>query len=262
MADEESNSEAQGERASDESETSEIEELLEVGYEQLDDFMGWLEMYRGLSAKLAQQDSFNAEAWIDYLANYERKTATEANEYDLRWFLFSHYLRKTLADQETALRLPISLANFYTYLQAEQGFAPPAWLRETLEDQGYYTQRREEFLALDEQDEESWQLGFRRWCEELDAELDMRGLLLPKDLGEGLRWGERMGWREAALWSEANRLWQEERALLLGRGYSLKETVERLLHTYALWLETPQARLEERTPVEVILEERRDAEEE
>ncbi len=75
-------------------------------------------------------------------------------------------------------------------------------------------------------------------------------------------WGELMGWREATLRDEANRLWQEEREALLREGLDYETARQRLIDSYHLWLDTPQMRLEGATPRELILEERRERAEE
>ena len=84
----------------------------------------------------------------------------------------------------------------------------------------------------------------------------MRCLWLPSEMGDGLAWSERMGWREATLREEANRIWQLEREELLMDGLDYDSVRERLGESYLIWLDTPQERLEDRTPRETIIEER------
>lgn len=242
----------------DERDDRDIQTLLDVGYEQLDGFTAWLEESMGVDTRTAQQDCFNAESLIDYLANYPRKEAMDVDEFDLRWFVFNHYIRKAMADSETELRLPDSLLRFFTYLSSEHGYAVPDWLYGVLEDRAFYVKRRQEYLDLDMQDEAQWQEGFRAWNTEMESDLDTRCLWLPIELGEGLAWGERMGWTEGALQMEANRLWQEERTELLQEGMDYESARTRLLASYGLWLDTPQARLEDLSPREAILAERRE----
>lgn len=240
----------------DESEDPDIEALLTIGYEQLDQFAGWLEEDRGLPLRVVQRDTFNAEALLDYLANYAHKPAAAADEYDLRWFVFSHYIRKAGADRETEERLLTSLRNFYTFLHHAHDSPPPAFLWETLDEPAFYLKRLREYAALDPEDERAWERGFRIWCEELEDDLDTRCLSLPRDLGQGLFWGDRMGWREATLREEAIRRWQQERAELLSEAMDFETARAYLLSSYFEWLETPHPHLDGRTPAEVILEER------
>jgi len=234
-----------------------IEALLNVGYEQLDGFAEWLEASLGLDTRTAQQDCFNAEALIDYLANQQRKAAADINEFELRWFLFSHYIRKAMADAETEERLPDSLRRFFTYLSAEHGYAMPSWMQAALDERPFYLARRQAYADLDSEDEREWEEGFRAWCAELEDDLDTRALWLPRDMGEGMDWGDIMGWREATLQEEANQLWQEERQTLLDDGMDYETARSRLLDSYYLWLDTPQERLEGATPREIVLDERR-----
>src|SRR5262245_36276391 len=88
---------------------SPLQALLDEAYDQLDRFVDWVERYLELDTRIAQQDCFNAEFLIDYLVNQFEKAVAEINEFELRWFLFSHYLRKAMADAETEERLPDSL---------------------------------------------------------------------------------------------------------------------------------------------------------
>src|SRR5580700_9883469 len=89
-----------------------ITELLDIGYDQLDRFVEWSESTLRLDARTSQQDVFNAEALMDYLANHHRKLIADVNEYELRWFVFSHYIRKAMADTETEVRLLSSIERF------------------------------------------------------------------------------------------------------------------------------------------------------
>jgi hypothetical protein len=235
---------------------SEIQEILDIGYDQLDGFVNWLEEHLGLDVRTAQQDCFNAECLIDYLANSPHKEAANINEFDLRWFLFSHYIRKVKADTEIEARLPDSLLRFFQFLQAEHAANLPEWVYSVLEDHQYYQQRRESFLALDELNEREWKEGFRAWCLDLEEDLDLRCLWLPNEMGNGLAWSERMGWREATLREEANRIWQSEREELLMDGLDFDSVRERLGESYLIWLDTPQERLDDRSPRETILDER------
>lgn len=235
-----------------------IEALLSLGYEQLDGFARWLEQDRGVTTRYANQDCFNAEMLMDYLANLRRKSVHEINEYDLRWFVFSHYIRKAEADAETEERLPVSLRNFFAFLRMNYDFETPAYVEEILEDVTYYNKRRQDYDALDAQNERRWEEGFREWCAELSDDLDLRCLSLPRELGDGLDWGDTRGWREATLWEEANNNWQNERAELMRDGIDYETVRANLMSSYLLWVDTPQLRLDDKTPAEVILEERLD----
>jgi len=233
-----------------------IEELLDLGYQQLDGFVEWVERVRGLDTRTAQQDCFNAESFVDYLANHQRKSATDVNEYELRWFTYSHYIRKSIADRETQNRLPESLLRFFEYLRADYGLTLPEWIYATLEESDDYRERLARFTALSDEDEGEWKIGFEEWCEDLENDLDSRCLWLPNDIGDGMTWAEQMGWREAALRTDANRLWQSMRSELLSSGLSVEAARERLVAANLIWLDTPEDRLEGLSPRQTILAER------
>lgn len=240
---------------------ADIQEILDEGYERLDQFMQWGEETLGLDARTVQQDCFNAESLTDYLANSHRKRTEDINEFELRWFLFSHYIRRAMADIETEERLPDSLRRYFEYLRSEHAYNVPDWLYAGLDDRAFYEKRLRDFRALPE-DDMQWKEGFQQWSEELEDDLDTRCLLMLREIGDGLQWQDPMGWREATLYEEANRVWQTERAELLFNGLDYEAARERLTETYLGWMQTPQGKLDDDTPLEVIIQERNDREEE
>ena len=262
MADEWDGEERVPADAEGEEDDADIGSLLDAGYDLLDGFVTWLEEQAGLSTRIAQQDCFNAESLLDYLANHHRKSVDEINEFELRWFLFSHYIRKALADVETEERLPDSLLRFFSYLRAEHSYSVPDWVFSTLDDRAFYLKRRRDYIELDTEDERAWESGFRIWCTELEDDLDLRCLWLPKDLGMGISRADAMGWREATLMEESNNLWQSERQELLRSGLDYETVREQLTESNRIWATTPQDRLEGQTPLEVILAERQERVEE
>jgi hypothetical protein len=239
-----------------ESDEREIQELLDLGYEQLDGFVTWLEERQGIGTRAAQQDCFNAEALLDYLANHHRKSVSEVNEFELRWFIFSHYIRKSMAEPETEQRLIESLARFFDFLHAEHAELVPAWLPAVLSDDAYYHSRWTAYHELSQTDEEAWEYGFRLWCEDLEDALDARALWLPRDLGNGEVWGNVMGLFEASLYEEANRNWQTQREEMLASGMETEGVRDRLTADYYAWLESPLPHLDDETPRERIFRER------
>ena len=94
-----------------------------------------------------------------------------------------------------------------------------------LEDETFYLKRLRAFADLDNENEADWKENFRDWCAELEEDLDLRSLWLPHDMGEGMEWGDRMGWREATLHEEANAQWQQEREEFLSTGLHLMRRV-------------------------------------
>ncbi len=238
-----------------------IQAILELGYDQLDGFRVWVDERLEMGARIAEQDCFNAEFLIDYLANHQRKGIAFINEFELRWFMFSHYIRKAMADEETETRLPESLQRFFGYLRAEHLDAVPEWVGGVMDDIEFYSNRRQQYAALDSMDERAWEQEFRLWCDELEEDLDTRCLWLPRDIGDGIAWSDVMGWREATLHAQANAEWQREREQLLQQGLDFETLRDYLMDTYLAWLDTPQGRLEEQNPREIILAERMEREE-
>lgn len=226
--------------------------LLELGYDQLDGFRIWVDERLEFGSRIAEQDCFNAEFLVDYLANHQHKSVADINEFELRWFLFSHYIRKAMADDETENRLFESLQRFFGYLHKEHQELVAPWVAGTLDDVGFYMNRRLAYASLNDVDEQTWEIGFKNWCDELEDDLDTRCLWLPRDLGNGVEWSEAMGWREATLYAEANALWQRERDNLLRGGLDYESVRIELLDNYYGWIETPQSKLDEMTPMEVI----------
>jgi hypothetical protein len=236
-----------------------ITELLDIGYDQLDRYVEWSETALKLDSRTSQQDVFNAEALMDYLANHHRKAIEDMNEYELRWFVFSHYIRKAMADAETEERLLSSLERFVGYLARMHEIEITDWMRSVLDETIYYHKRRTAYQALSAEDEQAWKIGFLEWCTELEDDLDMRCLLIPKDLGDGASWSDNMGWREATLRDEANALWQRERDQLLAEGMGYDQIRDQLRIAYLDWVDTPQGRLDGLSPSEMILAERLEA---
>jgi hypothetical protein len=237
-------------------ENPDIASLLDEGYETLDEFGRWLEEQLELPERTVQRDMFNAEAYVDYLANTAHKAPAAANEYDLRWFIHSHYIRKSLAERETAERLLHSISNFYHFQASTTGLRPAPWVSAILEDSTYYLKRLQEYGALDQEDERAWEMGFRAWCDDLIDDLDSRCLAMPREISGGLTWNDVSQWKEAGLRDEANRIWQEERERLLAQGFSFDEMRPPLLEAYERWVHTPQEKLDDQSPLEVIYDER------
>ena len=239
---------------------SDIQTILDDGYDMLNEFQEWLEKSLKIDSDTAQQECYNAESLIEYLAYRARRHVQHIDEFHLRWFIFSHYIRNSIAGKETEERLLESISHLYQRLQLFAGFKQPDWMTATLEDQSFYLHRRSEYREMNGEDERQWQDQYRDWCEELENDLDARCLLMPRNLTESLKWGDKMGWREATLYEEANNNWQKERVALLMDGLDYDSIRFDLTSAYNLWLQTEQSRLDEETPLTVILEERAEAE--
>ncbi len=242
--------------------SSRITAILDSGFELLQAHSNYLLNDIHLLKHVITQDYDNIDFLIDYLANHHSKSVLEINEYELRWFIFSYYIRKSTLGSDTEERLFSSLDRFFTFLTRNYGFQPADWLQGVLDEENYYQARRGAYRSLNEEDERLWKEGFQHWCEELNSDLDARSLLVPNELGDGITWSDAMGWREATLRNEAVNLWQSEREQLLGAG-AIAETIrEQLVIVYLEWVDTPQDRLDGQSPAEVILAERLESDQE
>jgi len=233
-----------------------ITDILDEGYGYLDGFVAWCTNELKLDQTTIRQDYLNAECFIDYIANNHRKAVQHVNEFELRWFVFSHYIRIELTDATTEERLLSSLQRFFNYLISQDVVAERDWVQGVLDDTTYYLARRSAYRSLNADDERAWKAGFENWCVELDEDLDTRCLLLPRQLGDGVLWSDAMGWREATLRYEANDRWQAERDVLISQGTGYEDIRGQLLIEFLEWVDTPQPRLDDQTPADVILAER------
>lgn len=238
------------------------QDILDEGYAILDGFARWLEEELNLDARVTQQDVFNAEMLVDYVAETARVSVMQMTEFDLRWFVYSHYIRNAKAETEIEERLIESLKRFVVYLKQEHGYFPEHWVEEVVNSPEIYTARWQALHQLDAGDEVEWLAGYRTWCAELEDTLDARGLTLPREMGDSLYWGETMGWREGTLRHRAHRMWLLHRAEMIGQGYGFEEMRDRLADAYIYWMDTPQSHLDGLTPKEMVLQERRERAEE
>ena len=229
-----------------------ISALLDTAFTQALAFQLWCRNVCKLEEAIIQQDNTNVESLLDYLANYHRKTFAMANEYDVRWFIFSHYIRKSNEEPETEERLLSSLRRFLSFLEDTTDYEVPDWFAAALDDTAFYQRRRAQYHGLSSEDEKQWQTGFDIWCEELSTDMDARCLLLPDTIGGGLFWSKEMSWREATLHAEANVRWQQEREELLADGFVFEQLREPLQISYLEWLDTPQDKLDGQSPYDVI----------
>ena len=77
----------------DELEETDIQEILDSGYDLLAEFSVWLEKSLRIDHDTAEQDIYNIESFMEYLAYRGRRSLLKPDEFHLRWFVFSHYIR-------------------------------------------------------------------------------------------------------------------------------------------------------------------------
>lgn len=238
-----------------------VSSLVERNEAFLHRFVKWMAQHEQYPEYVQLWHYANVEAFLDYLATYAKTPLEQVNEFDVRWFLYHYYIRRDMdeMDEEATHILLQSLALFYRFLQEEAAWVLPNWLLNVLSDQSFFEKRLLDYRKLSALPEEEAERGYAAWNKELLDDLDARLLLIPNEIGEGLSWMQPSGWREAALYEEALRMWLKLRSELLTRNVDEHSLQESLIGAYQAWLRTPQDRLDHQTPVEVILAEREES---
>lgn len=139
----------------------------EAAEQEIDRFEGWLQEKCGMRVREAQAHAFNASCLADYLISYEDKALEGIDEAALKWFLYSHYLRKVVAPDEVELLLPRSITLFYQYLQSWGKMEDVTWIQAVCADEARYLDRRQRYLELDLDDDQAWSA----WINELRVEI-------------------------------------------------------------------------------------------
>jgi len=147
-------------------------------------FAHWLVEEKGLSPEEADGYGFNAYTLADYLIRGEGLTPETVDERALKWFLYSHYIRKCMAPEETELALPRSIGLFYEYLQALGRMDDIGWIQAICADEDKYLARRAGYRSLNVEEDAAFQRGFERWINELRQEILPAGV--PDELAEPL----------------------------------------------------------------------------
>ncbi|CCW34268.1 hypothetical protein CWRG_00715 [Chthonomonas calidirosea] len=243
----------------DEESLDSTEDVIEQNDLVLEAFLNWMTDLTDHTSTQVTWHYANVEAFLEYLSTVAQTTVFNLNEFDLRWFLFHYYIRhdSSYVEEAAAHILPASLGLFFQFLDEERGWKTPQWILDALRNQAWFEKRLIDYRKLSALDLEAAELAYVRWNQELLEDLDNRLLLLPKELVEGVLWNEPAGWREAALYRQASRLWLRLREELLADAtLSESDVREALLSAYTNWVRTPQERLENQSPIEVILAER------
>ncbi len=241
-----------------EQETADTQELLDSGYDELDKYGNWLGTHTGTDNRTLERYSYVLEALIDYLANYPKTDFRSMTEYDLSWFCYFYFIRLGTPDSAMHDVLLPALSSFVTWMKFEYEWLSPSWLGSLIADETMYNRRLASYRLLETMSESDWTEAFDLWCNELNDYLDSRCMLIPSEIGNGITWGNTMGWREKALYDHCARRWQHEREVRLNAGAGYEEIRQSLLNSYTSWLETPQERLDMASPREVIMLERMD----
>jgi hypothetical protein len=149
------------------------------------------------------------------------------------------------------MTMPGSLRRFVRYLAKEEGLDLPT-AEEVLAEKDYYEQRWDSFP-----DGHWWDEEVGGWCWFAWRDRRARALAHDDGLGDG-EWGRTMGMVEAQLESELQRRWLLWRDALLEEGVTdPAELRRRLVDHRRIWESAPHERLDGKTPLEAIAEERK-----
>lgn len=210
-----------------------------------------LEERRGLSPPTVEKHALNAAAFVGFLTGTGVPVCS-VHEYDLRVFLFDRYPRQTADSATRMASMPVSLRRFFDYLAAEEDLSCP-WARSILSDRATIEARWE-----DAPGGAFWDPEVDEWRTVHDADLYARLMLPDGSLGgEGETWGSLMGTTESLLHGELRRRWLIWRDELLGEGSEIgREMALELLSRQRTWEDSPHPRLDGKSPVQAIREER------
>ncbi len=212
---------------------------------------------KGRGQETVQRHAVNAELFLDFLAG-QGVPIRSMSECDLRVFVFDWMPRKIMQSQTEARAVPVSLRQFFAFLEEKKDLAAP-WAKP---------------LLLDEREaiEERWEScpgnfwfsgGVDAWRGIGMQDLVRRGLTHDGSLGEDLAFGRPlpdsevygMTLEEARVEHLLTRQWLLWHDEVLAEGVeSRAELIARLEARRDAWTGEPNAALDGRSPSEVVLE--------
>lgn len=241
--------------------TPDIEEILFDLYSNLPEFEIWLDEKQKLSKIIIGCHLQNAEEYFDYIANEHQILFHHSTEFIVKWFVYSEYLRTTDTSEQEREILLSSLNLLNSFFKLKGKGIEDDWFIRVIEDDEYYQLRLTTYGSMEKLNEQEWKNAFDIWCVELNEMLDSKCLMVPNYIGDGMTWGNTMGWREKTLMDEANRMWQYFRTELIGQGMSFEEMRPKLEGAFTRWLAEPQEKLDGLSPSQMIGLERMEREE-
>lgn len=206
---------------------------------------------RGRSQATVRKHAENAAVFVEMLALEEAVPVRAVTEYDLREFLFDLYPRKVIHPAYRTEAMPLSLEQFFEFLEESEGIVCP-WAWPVLAERDAYRERLDTFPGG------SWiSEGVTEWMGLLTADLIERALVHWPLHADGTPWGPLMGPEEAMLQREVQRRWLVWRDEAMRGGTTGPADVRRVGAERQLqWEQTPHPRLDGRTPLQVIAAER------
>jgi hypothetical protein len=209
---------------------------------------------RGATA--ARRLGEDARLFVEFLTGYQGIPVRAVTEYDLRVFLYDWYPRKVRGTLKDARAVHRAVGRFFTFLAKHEGIVCE-WASEVLGEREWFELRLEEFPGGF-----WWDEDVQAWQQEIWEDLDARLMTPHPDLGDGEQWGATMGIAEHMLQHAVQRRWLVWRDEVIRAGTTAPESVRAVLMPRQHdWLRTPLPELGGRTPLETILQERRDREE-
>ncbi len=214
----------------------------------LERFAAWCQAHRVKGSAAADSARGFVEA---YLVGYVGVPLVAVTDPDLRMFLFDWFPRKVACTWRSARTLPQGLATFFAFM-AEAGIVCP-WAEAILADKAVFETRFKSCPG-----HAWWDPGVEDWRIELSQALDRLVFIPDERLGRRDRWGDTLGPDEHALRSELSRRWLLWRDEVIGEGTTAADVVRReLVHRQRAWEQARHPAFRGRTPVDVVLRERR-----
>jgi hypothetical protein len=205
----------------------------------------------GLAEATLRRHVDNVSTFVESMVGYQGVPLRSITEFDLRSFLFDLYPRKVRDAEHRAEAMPASLKRFFHFLAEHEGIRCP-WADAVLAEREEYSERRATFPGG-----HWWDQDVVDWQGELGADLINRGLLHWPAHADGSSWGPEMGIVEADLEREVQRRWLHWRDQAIDQGATDPGEVRHFAIERQLeWEETPHPRLDGRTPLEAIQQER------
>jgi hypothetical protein len=204
----------------------------------------------GAEPERATHDEQDADFFVQLMHGEQGVRLPAVTELDLRTFLYDLLPRKSMTTKEHGNAIRASLERFFDYLAASEELCYP-WATAILRDDPAFEERWESCPGRQRND------ALGAWMAELYEDLDARVMLPANQLAGVGEWGETMGVEESQLYTTLGREWLRWRDAEIALGNRTpKELWDRLTARQAEWEQTPQARLGDRPPSEVIVRER------
>jgi hypothetical protein len=193
----------------------------------------------------------NAELLLDVVNGPQGASLVAVHELDLRTLLYDWLPRKVRLARAAAMAVPNSLRRFVHFLAIVEDLVCP-WATPILLDRESFEARWDAFPGGS-----WWDAEVQEWQQALWEDLDLRVMLPPPTIADGISWGMTMGMDEARLHGELQRRWLAWRDEVIRDGVMEPADVRAacVRHQQA-WARTPHPAFGKRTPLAVLRAER------